>query len=184
MIVAAGTIDAQRHERAGGGGQLLVREVQFLLHRVVFANHLGAKHQEAGCDQSLGAVGVTPVREDVASQLLAHELVIGLVLIERPDHVVAVAPGVAVHDVVVHPVAIRIARHVQPMPAPALPVARRGQQPVHNPREGIVRRIGEERSDLVRGGKQAVQVERSPPNQRSLVAGSCGAQAGSRLADS
>ena len=136
VIVAAGAIDAQRHECPGSGSQLFVGEVQLLLDRVVFADHLGAEHEEAGCDQSLGAVGVAPVREDVPGELLAHELVVGLVVIECPDHVISIAPSVAVDDVVVHPVAIRIARHVQPVPAPALSVAWRGEQSINHPRKG------------------------------------------------
>ena len=51
--------------------------------------------------------------------------------------VVAIAPGVGVGDVLVHPVGVGIAGQVEPVPAPALAVAGRGEQAIDDLREGV-----------------------------------------------
>ena len=56
--------------------------------------------------------------EQIAGQLLAHEPIVGFVGVERGDHIIAIAPGVAVGDVLVHSVGVGIAGHVEPVPAP------------------------------------------------------------------
>ena len=86
--------------------------------------------------------------QQVAGELLEDELVVRLVGVERGDDVVAVAPGVAVGDVLVQAVGVGVAGHVEPVPAPALAVARRGEQPVDDPGEGVraSRRRGRRRS--------------------------------------
>ena len=71
------------------------------------------------------------------ASLLADELVVGLVVVERVDDVVAIPPGVGVSEVLVHAVGVGVAGHVEPVPAPALAVVRRGEQPVDDPREGV-----------------------------------------------
>ncbi len=62
----------------------------------------------------------------------------GLSCVERGDDVVAVAPGVAVGDVLVQAVGVGVAGHVEPVPAPALAVVR--ARPAAGRRRGRRRR--------------------------------------------
>ena len=156
---------------------MLVGEVQFLFHRIVFADHLRAEHQEARGDQPRGPVRFPPAREDVAGELLPDEPVVGLVFVERLNDVVAIAPGVPVDDVVVHAVAVGVAGHIQPVAPPAFAVARRSEQAVHEARERVFRVVVQERAHLVGIRRQAMQVERGAPDQRSLVRPASGPEA-------
>ena len=62
----------------------------------------------------------------------------GLSLLNARDDVIAIAPGVADRRRF-HPVAVGVgvAGHVEPVPAPAFAVMRRGQQPIDHPVEGV-----------------------------------------------
>ena len=86
--------------------------------------------------------------QQVAGELLADELVVGQVAVEGVDHPVAVA--VHLRDRVVGVVAggVGVADDVEPVPAPALAVGRRGEQPVDDLRERVAatRRSGRRRS--------------------------------------
>ncbi len=86
----------------------------------------GIVAQEAGRDERV--LAVRP--QLVAGELLFHELVVGLVVVEGGDDVVAIAPGVGARAVGVVAVAIGIAREVEPAAAPALAVLRRGEQAI------------------------------------------------------
>ena len=55
------------------------------------------------------------------------------------------------------------------MPAPALTVARRGQQPVHHFGEGVRRPVAQEIFDFLWCGRQPGQVEGCAPQQRQLI---------------
>ena len=102
----------------------------------------------------------------VASQLFADDLVERPIGIERADDIVAVAireGAVGVGAEVT--VGIGIARRIQPKLAPALAVARRGQQTVDELL--VCRRIGivDESSDLFGPRRQARQVEADAADQ-------------------
>ena len=64
---------------------------------------------------------------------------------------------------------IRITRHVQPVSAPALAVARRRQQTLNHPRESFGRLVLEKCVHLIRCRRQADQIVSGPPNQRAFV---------------
>ena len=104
-------------------------------------------------------------QQHVAGELLLHEPRVRLVLVERADHVIAIGPGVAPRLVLVVAVRFAVVDHVQPVPPPALAVARRGQQPVHQLLVGVRRAVGDEGLDLFRRRRQAVQVEGEPADQ-------------------
>ena len=115
--------------------------------------------------------------QQVAGELLADELVVGHVAVEGVDHPVAVA--VHLRDRVVGVVAggVGVADHVEPVPAPALAVGGRGEQPVDDLREGVRRLVRQERVDLLGRRRQAGQVEGRAADQRPLVGGRRGRQA-------
>ena len=59
-----------------------------------------------------------------------NEFIVGLVVIESVDYLIAVGPGVAAGLVFVVAVGFAVVSHVEPMASPALAVARRCQQAV------------------------------------------------------
>ena len=132
------------------GVDLFVGQIQRKLPRVRLVHALGADRQEAGGDELLGALLVVLCRQQIAGDLLAQELVVRLVLVERRDDVVAIAPGMRVSEVDVLARALRIAGHVQPVAAPSLAELRRGEQAVHDLAEGIRRAVLEKRVDVLR----------------------------------
>ena len=151
MIVAAGAADAQPEEDLAGDVGDVVQDVGPLPAHVALVVFVGAQPEIAGRHPQLGIVGI----ELVAGELLGQEAVVGFVGVERPDDIVAVTPGVGAEGIL--PVAVRlgVANEVEPVPPPALAVARRGQQAVDQPLVGIrlCRRPGTRR--LPRGSAAA-----------------------------
>ncbi len=132
--------------RAGGGDtekglrhgvDLLIGEIEGELARIGFVDALGSQRQKPGGDELFGALRVIFRGQQIARQLLAQELVIGLVLVERLDDVVAIPPGVRKGEVDVLARALRVACHVQPVTAKAFAEMRGVEQPVHHLLEGI-----------------------------------------------
>ena len=164
VVVAAGAGDRQPEEGARGRLDLLVDHVQDELPAVLGVVGLAAEGEEAGRDDLLGPLAVVLGREQVAGDLLADELVVRLVGVERGDHPVAVAPGLGIGEV---RLAARLGEpgHVEPVPAPALAEAGRGEQPIDDLGEGVGRVVGEERVELLGRGRQADEVERHPAEQ-------------------
>ena len=93
MVMAAGAADGERQHRAGGRVDLVVDIVHQVLLTVALVEVLAAHGQEAGGHQPVPLVDRGLFRQQVAGDLLSDELVIGLVVIEGINHVVAVAPG-------------------------------------------------------------------------------------------
>ena len=76
----------------------------------------------------------------------------GLSSLKLLDHVVAVGPGVRIIRVFALAfdlaLGVAVARHVEPVAAPALAVMRRGEQAIHDFREGVGRFVLEETRPL------------------------------------
>ena len=106
--------------------------------------------------------------QQVAGQLLDRELVERQVAVEGVDDPVAVLPDRA-RGVDAVAVGVGVAGQVEPVPAPALAVVRRGEQPVDQPLVGVGPGVGEEGLDLGGRRRQAEQVEAEPADQRRAV---------------
>ena len=104
--------------------------------------------------------------------MLRQEPVVGLVFVERPNHVVAIAPDPLVQEVAYQisrvVSLIHVARSIEPVPAPPLAVVRGGQQAVNQPLVSIRSGVGYEFLDLLRGRGQAYQVVVGSPQERAL----------------
>ena len=74
----------------------------------------------------------------IARQLLAHELVVRLILVEGADHIVPVAPGILTVQIRFRTVRLRPPNDIQPMLGPAFPEMRRRHQFVHQVFVGLV----------------------------------------------
>ena len=103
---------------------------------------------------------------DVGGELVLDEPIEAEVFVERADDVVAIGIGERADPVVAehqHAVlGVGVAGDVEPVPAPALAVMRRGQQPIDDPGEGIRRPVVFERLDFLGGRRQADQVVSRP----------------------
>ena len=101
-------------------------------------------------------------RQDIACNLLARELIVGLVRIEALDHVIAVTPRVGTKLVALESLAFTEARDVEPMPRPTLPISRISQQLLDQDcdRNVVISRVIDKLGDGLRGWRQAVEIER------------------------
>ena len=107
--------------------------------------------------------------QHVARELLLHEARVRLVLVERADHVIAIGPGIAPRLVLVVAVRFAVVHHIQPVASPALAVARRGEQAVHQLLVGVGRAVGDEGLNLFPRGRQAVQIVGEPADQGGRI---------------
>ncbi len=142
---------------------------------VAFAGAVGRVAEEVGGDERRDHFGRdVAVRriggEFVPGDLLGDETVEGLVIVERRHHVIPIAVGQRALGVGAEiTVGIGVARHVEPMPAPAFPIVRRSQQALDELFVSIRRVVGHELSDLRRRGRQAKEVELQAPDQRGAA---------------
>ncbi len=128
--------------------------------------------------------GSSGVRQQVAGDLQAHELIVRHVGIERLDDEIAIVIGVGPVPVERVAVALGETGQVEPVPRPAFAVMRAGQQAVDQPfvgRSGPLA-LGDESLDFLRRRRQADQVEVRPANQRPRVGGRVGNDAAGFLA--
>ena len=147
MVVAPGAVDGHAEHAASDRGQDIVQIVVPPLRVVLLAEvHARPGSEKAGGDERL----VGHVIQLVARDLLAQELGVRLVLVERVDDVVAVAPGVYSDVVLLETVGVGVAGDVEPVAAPALAVMRRVEQLLDQPLPGAPLRVGQKRIDLLR----------------------------------
>ena len=141
--------------------------VQVDLTRLFLRNHLSsprAHSKQACCDQSFRFVGA----KFIARDLLHREFVEWLVLIERPNDVVPVTPGVGPFVVVRKTSGVGITNDVEPMLSLTLAVVLTTQQPIDEIAPGffrIVRRSNFVSRILVKCRRQTGQVVRGPAEQ-------------------
>ncbi len=134
--------------------------------------HLADKIPRAGGQESGGDDGVLIVgRDDVPGDLFAQEAIVGLVLVEGLDDVIAIAPGMGAAFVAFETMGVRVVRDVQPMARKALAVMRRGQQAIDEAGVGAGGGIVDEGFNRFDRGRQAVQVEGQAANQGPAISG-------------
>ena len=128
MVMAAGTADGQpQHAGAHGVGhvvEFIVASRLKLLFGQLCWEH--ARAQKTGGHHRQRFIR----GKFIACQLPAHELVVGHAGVERLDDKVAVMVGVFAVVILLKAVALGKARHVQPVPCPALAIMRTGQKPI------------------------------------------------------
>ena len=98
----------------------------------------------------------------IARDLLLNEAVVGLVFIERLNHIVAIAPVIWTGIVVLKARAIRVARKIQPAPGLALTVVGRREQLVDQSLVGVGTLVGRERFDLSVAGDEVTAGKPDP----------------------
>ena len=178
MIVAADAAERHAHERRANLADLRV-DVVGLHPRLVGIHDLNvAEHEKAGGDDFLRAILLGVRRHEVAGDLLADELVEGLVRIERGDHVVAITPRVLGEGVVRGADHIGVAGEIEPVPGPAFAKSTRTQQPIHDFFAGVRRAIVFKRGDVCQRRWQPGQVETDAAQPGRVVRVGHGAHGG------
>ena len=128
-----------------------------------------SQRKKPGRDLILLAVLWTVVRQQVSSDLFLHEPVVGLVVVECPDHIVAIAPRHRKWQITGSPNGIGVADDIQPVPPPALAETIRLQQPLHNCGVCPVTLVGHECFHLGYRWRQAGEIVGDAPEQVRLA---------------
>ena len=100
--------------------------------------HFGVTDEipRAGGDETERLDAVGRVREKlVAGDLFLHETRVGLVAVERANHVIAIRPRVRARLVLVVTVRVAVVNDIKPVTRPAFAVARVGEQAIHQLRK-------------------------------------------------
>ena len=128
VIVAAGAPERQSHKSAANRIHLLVDNVHLHLDRVILGQHLCTQRQKAGGGPAFGLRDGVFVRQQIPAQLFQHEPVERFVGRERANHVVAVAKGIGVGEILVETIGVGIADDVQPVTTPPFGVSGRAKR--------------------------------------------------------
>ena len=169
MVVATGAVDRQSEESAARRGDHVVERggADDLLGGDVLVAHvvIRTSHEERATDLDRGV----ELAEHVTGEVLAHELVEGLIVVQRADDVVAERVEVIDDEVTLEAVAFAEADDVEPVATPVFAVTRGGQQAVD---EGFGRLAGvglmgrEEGVDFGLRGREPGEVVAQPTDQR------------------
>ena len=124
MVMTTGAVDGEPEEGAAGRGDHVVKRggsddllgVGVLVADVV----VGAGDEEGAADLDLRRA----LAERVAGEVFAHQLVEGLVFVQRADDVVAERVEVVDDEITFEAVALAEAYHIEPVPAPLFAVTR------------------------------------------------------------
>ena len=118
VVVTAGAAHGDAHHPLADRAEDVVPAVVVRGDAVVRFGVPGSELIEAGGDQGV----VRRWAQFVTGNLFGEEAIVGLVLVERADHVVAVAPDVRLLVVLLVPVGLGEAHDVEPVAAPSLAV--------------------------------------------------------------
>ena len=169
MIVAAGAGGGEPEERLGVDIDLVLDHLHLVVEGIdryeAELHHPQMRRADRRFIEPLGGVP-TRIGEEVAGDLLAHELVVREIVVERPDEVVAIAPRIGKLGVPLAAVRLAVADEIHPVAREALAEARGGEQPIDGGLVGCRRRIGGEGEHLLGAGRKPGEDERQPPQER------------------
>ena len=162
VVVAAGTGDGQPHQAAGDDVDPVVQDVVYVPHVVRAEGEKPHRRQRPLVFAKL---------QLVRRQLLHDEAVKGAILVERADNVIAVGVGPGIILLLEEDISliVRIASHIEPVPAPSLSIAGRSQQAVDKSRPGVRRWILLKLGNFFVGRWKSEQIKVSTTNERSFV---------------
>ena len=118
-------------------------------------------------DRLVAVAGVA--KEHIASDLFFNEAGVGLVVVETPDHVVAVGPGVGAELVFVVAMGVAVVDDVEPVAGPPFAVPRGSEQTVDQLLVGIGSGVTHKSVDFLSRGRQAGEIKREPPDQHAAI---------------
>ncbi|EDY18868.1 hypothetical protein CfE428DRAFT_3526 [Chthoniobacter flavus Ellin428] len=164
VIVTTRAAKRETEERARRGAHHVMQFIRALL---------GGEHRIGTLHRIVRAPHNEPGRrihsKRIASQLLPHEAIVGHIIIEGANNVVAIRPRVRPRPVHFETVALGEPHHIQPVSRPALAVVRERQQALHELFVSLGIRVGNERLDFFRRRRQPQKIETQPANQRAPI---------------
>ena len=107
--------------------------------------------------------------ERIANDLFADELIVGRVLVEGANDVIAIWPRVRTLGVDLEAVRVRVAHDIQPVLRPTFAVAWRSEEFVHDALVGIATTILHEGIDLLLRWRQSDEIEIDPPQPAHAI---------------
>ena len=168
MIVAASAGDSHRQEGFGKHIDLVIEPVG-LVAANVHRRMLGfAEEPKTGAEDRLVEflLGMQArCGQQVAGDVLHRELIERHIGIECPYDVVPVAIRLGKLEIVFVPQGLGVADEIEPMPAPALAVMGRIEQPIHQLGESVGGIVLQEGVDLLGRRRQPRQIESNAANQ-------------------
>ena len=147
----------------------IVQRVLTRQHHVRSIALVGRQTQKPGPDQRRLRFGI----QLVASNLLGEKPIVGRVVVEGGNHVIAILPRQRPQRVGVVTGRVRVPHQVQPDPSPPLPVMRAGQPRLDPLPVGRVGRIGFKRRQFFRSGRQTEQIKLQPSQKLRGPRGRC-----------
>src|SRR5438132_116195 len=122
----------------------------------------------------MSSIGALPLcGEQVSGNMLADKLIVGEVLVERPDDIVTVAPCIKLVIVELVAIGLRESDQVQPMPSPTFDVMWRCQEPLNHPLLGIRRSVSKKCFSLLEHWWESDEIKRHAPKPGILVCRRC-----------
>ena len=171
MVVTAGTLHSQSHHSPGNDVDEIVDDVMLVV-------------QESSAQGQVPQGGQRPLvlseGEPVGGDLVPDKSVERKIIVERVDDVVTVGIGEGVFPLggeYVSP-GVGVARHIEPVAAPALPVASGGEETLDNLFPCIGRVVALKGVHLRRGGGESEEIEGGSPQQLASVGRESGFHAG------
>ena len=170
VVVAAGALDGEPHEAAGGHVDPVIDDVRLIVEKP--ATQGQKPHGGQGLAIRLGG-------HLVSGQLLDNEPVVRQIAVEGVHHPVSVGVAVGVATLLLKDVALAvgITGHIEPMPSPALTVGVRGEQSIHHPRVSLLGAVFQEGFHFFRRRRQAGQIVGRAAQQRVAIGLRSGRQA-------
>ncbi len=152
VVVAAGAGHRQPHQAPRDHVDAIVDDIVDIVEKAP------AKREEP---QRRQRPLVAPQRQAVGSELLQDELVVRQIIIEGADYVIAIGVSVRVPPLLREQVAlgIGVTGHIEPVPAPALSVVRRGQQALDHLGKSLRGAVRLKLGYFPSAGRQTEQVE-------------------------
>src|SRR5262249_18289219 len=121
------TAQSLREKDFGEDVDLIIHSIGLFLTHIHWRLFTLAEPEEAGADYRLiRAIDRTTARfgQQVARELLDHELVVGKIGVEGADNIVAKTPGVVDVEIKLMPHGFGVADQIQPVAPPPLAIVR------------------------------------------------------------
>ena len=173
MVVALRALDGDRAESIHGGGDHVIAVEMTRDLAIAFRfGDFGVTDEIPwpGCDEPGGDHTIWRGRpEDIARNLFLHKLCVGFILIEGPDDIVTVGPGIQAELVLVVSMGLAEVDHIEPMTCPTFAITRRVQELLHQFLVGIGIWIVDEFFDLIGCGGKPDNIEIKPSDEHAAV---------------
>ena len=158
VIVAAGAAKGHAEKGAPDGVDLFIDELhpkEFVILEFVVES---SEDEVAAANELVVSLFDRIVFEDVSGEVLENELVVGLVLVEGVDDVVAEAPGIGEDEAASATAGFRVAGDIEPMPPPTFSELGTGEEVIDDVFEGGGGVVGEEGPHLFRRRRKPDEV--------------------------